>query len=130
MSQAGTLKAQVTGNAAQLDLLRTQELALRNQLRLFPADIAELGALQRREKSAETIFNALQTNYFNAVVAKNMAVSDLSVVQEADPALAKVRPPLALSLIAIAVIALLGTVGIIALLDWYARSSVALSEAR
>ncbi|MFY9633039.1 MAG: hypothetical protein WAJ94_15665 [Candidatus Cybelea sp.] len=130
VSQAGTLKAQVTGNAAQIDLLRSQELALRNQLRLFPADIAELAALQRQEKSAETIFNALQTNYFNAVVAKNMAVSDLSVVQEADPALAKVKPPLALSLIAIAVIALLGTVGIIALLDWYARSSVALSEAR
>jgi succinoglycan biosynthesis transport protein ExoP len=130
VSQAGTLKAQINGNVAQLNSLRSQELALKSQLRLFPADMAELATLQRREKSAETIFNALETNYFNAVVAKNMAVSDLSVVQEADPALAKVRPPLALSLIAIAVVALLGTVGIIALLDWYAKSSVALSEAR
>ncbi|MGB6522931.1 MAG: hypothetical protein WBE83_14285, partial [Candidatus Cybelea sp.] len=130
VSQAGTLRAQVNGNIAQLNSLRSQELALKSQLRMFPADMAELSILQRQEKSAETIFNALQTNYFNAVVAKNMAVSDLSVVQEADPALAKVRPPLVLSLIAIAVIALLGTVGIIALLDWYARSSVALSEAR
>ena len=130
VSQAGTLRAQVNGNIAQLNSLRSQELALKSQLRMFPADMAELSILQRQEKSAETIFNALQTNYFNAVVAKNMAVSDLSVVQEADPALAKVRPPLVLSLIAIAVVALLGTVGIIALLDWYARSSVALSEAR
>jgi uncharacterized protein involved in exopolysaccharide biosynthesis len=130
VGQAGTLKAQITGNDAQLGLLRSQEIALRDQLRVFPRDVAELAALQRQEKSDETIYNALQTNYFNAVVAKNMAVSDLSVVQEADPALAKVRPPLALSLIAIAVIALLATVGIIALLDWYAGASVTLSEAR
>ena len=85
----------------------------------FSGDMAELQSAAPR-KIGRDIFNALQTNYFNAVVAKNMAVSDLSVVQEADPALAKVRPPLVLSLLAIAVIALLVTIGIIALLDWYA----------
>lgn len=129
VSQAGTLKAQIVGNLAQLDLLRSQEVALRGQLRTYPQDITELSALQRNAKSAESIYNALQTNYFNAVVAKSMAVSDLSVVQEADPALSKVRPPLALSLIAIAVVALLGTVGIVALLEWYAVRPLALREA-
>ncbi|HEX4012530.1 MAG TPA: hypothetical protein VHX17_01435 [Candidatus Cybelea sp.] len=129
VSQAGALKSQIIGNDAQLGLLRSQEIALRDQLRLFPADVAQLAALQRREKSDETIYNALQTNYFNAVVAKSMAVSDLSVVQEADPALAKVRPPLVLSLIAIGVIALLAAAGIVALMDWYAGASAARREA-
>lgn len=129
VSQANSLKAQVTGNIAQLSLLRSQELALRNQLRVLPSDTSQLAALQRQAKSAETIYTALQTQYFNAVVAQNMAVSDLSVVQQADPSLAKVRPPLALSLVAIAVIALLISVGIVALLEWYATSQMSLSEA-
>jgi polysaccharide biosynthesis transport protein len=130
VSQASTLRAQITGNIAQLNLLRSQELTLRDQLRAFPGDISELSALQRQAKSAENIYNVLQTNYFDAVVAKNMAVSDLSIVQEADPALAKVRPPLALSFVAIAIIAVMATVGIVALLEWYAASSMALSAAR
>jgi uncharacterized protein involved in exopolysaccharide biosynthesis len=129
VSQASTLKAQVTGNLAQLDVLRSQEDDLRNQLRTFPEDLTELASLQRRAKSAETIYDALQTNYFNAVVAKNMAVSDLSVVQEADPAVAKNKPPLTLSFLAIGVIALLGAVGWVFLLDRYRLSLLALREA-
>jgi uncharacterized protein involved in exopolysaccharide biosynthesis len=130
VSQAATLKAQVTGNIAQLDLLRSQELALRNQLRDFPANLTELASLQRQAKSAETIYNQLQTNYFNALVAKSMAVSELSVISQADPSLAKVRPPLALSLLAVAVFAILATVAIVALLEWLAVSTLAYSEAR
>lgn len=130
VSQAATLKAQVTGNIAQLDLLRSQELALRNQLRDFPANLTELASLQRQAKSAETIYNQLQTNYFNALVAKSMAVSELSVISQADPSLAKVRPPLALSLLAVAVFAILATVAIVTLLEWLAVSTLAYSEAR
>lgn len=129
VSQASTLKAQVTGNLAQLDVLRSQEDDLRNQLRTFPADLTELASLQRRAKSAETIYDALQTNYFNAVVAKSMAVSDLSVVSEADPAVAKNKPPLTLSFLAIGVIAILGAVGWVSLLDRYRLSALALREA-
>jgi uncharacterized protein involved in exopolysaccharide biosynthesis len=76
------------------------------------------------------MYNQLQTNYFNAVVAKNMAVSELSVISEADPNLAKVRPPLVLSLLAVGVFAILATVAIVALLEWLAVSTLALSEAR
>jgi polysaccharide biosynthesis transport protein len=128
--QAATLRAQVTGNLAELRVLHAQEAALQDQLRDLPADVSVLNALQRQVKSAEDIYNALQTNYFNAVVAKSMAVSDLSVIQEADPTLAAVRPPRLVSLVAITIVAFLATVAIIALLEWLAVSSLSLSEAR
>lgn len=129
-NQTATLRAQIVGNASELSILRGQEAALRDQLRDFPGSVTELAGLQRQVKSSEDIYNDLQTNYFNAVVAKNMAVSDLSVIQQADPGLASVKPPRLLSLIAVAVVAFLVTVAIIALLEWLAVSSLSLSEAQ
>lgn len=129
-SQTANLQAQIAGDLAQLSLLQTQEASLLDQLRLYPQDIAQLSTLQRQAKAAESIYDALQNNYFNAVVAKSMAVSDLSVVQNADPALASVRPPRLPSLLAVIVVAFLATVALVALLDWYAAGSLALSEAR
>lgn len=129
-NQAATVRAQITGNLSEMRILRAQEAALRDQLRDFPGNANELAALQRQAKSAEDIYNALQSNYFNAVVAKSMAVSDLSVIQQADPALATVKPPRLLSVLAVAVIALLVTIAVIALLEWLAVSSLSLSEAR
>ena len=96
-NQAATLRAQIAGSTAQVSALRDQESALLGRLRVFPGDISELSDLQRREKSAEAIYDAIQSNYFNAVVAQNMAVSDLSIVQYADPAAASVKPPRMLS---------------------------------
>ncbi len=129
-NQAATLRSQITGSLGELGVLRSQEAALRDQVRDFPAQATDLLALQRQAKSAEDIYNALQTNYFTAVVAKSMAVSDLSVIQEADPTLAKVRPPRPLLLIAVAVIALFVTLAIVALLEWFAVSTLSPSEAR
>lgn len=127
-SQAATLEGQIAGDTSQLNALRGQEASLLEELRLFPAGVSELSDLQRREKAAEDIYNALQTNYFNAVVAQSMAVSDLSVIQEADPALATVRPPRLLSLVAVLVIAFLITLAIVALLEWQPLGSMPLRE--
>lgn len=129
-SQAATLRAQIAGNAAQLHLLRSQESALLGQLRVFPGQLSELSALQRQQKAAETIYEALQSSYFNAVVAKSMAVSDLSIIQNADPALATVRPPKSLGLIAAILVAALIALGIVGLLDWSPAQSIARSEVR
>ncbi len=130
MSQTATLQAQIAGDSAQLGTLRSQEASLLNQLRLYPEDVSQLSNLQRQAKAAEAIYDALQSNYFNAVVAKSMAVSDLSVIQDADPAFATARPPRLPALLAVIVVAFCAAVGIVALLDWYAVGSMALSEAR
>jgi len=129
-SQSATLGAQAAGDVAQLGVLRSQEASLHRQLRVFPRDVSQLATLQRQEKAAESIYNALQNNYFNAVVAKSMAVSDLSVIQYADPALATVRPPRLLSLLAVALVSLLATLAMVALLEASPAESASLSEVR
>jgi len=111
-------------------VLRSQEASLHRQLRVFPRDVSQLATLQRQEKAAESIYNTLQNNYFNAVVAKSMAVSDLSVIQYADPALATVRPPRLLSLLAVALVSLLATLAMVALLEASPAESASLSEVR
>jgi succinoglycan biosynthesis transport protein ExoP len=129
-SQAATLRAQTVGNSAQLTLLRSQEASLLDQLRVFPAGVSELSTLQRREKAAEAIYVALQNNYFNAIVARSMAVTDLSIVQYADPALATVRPARLISLLAVILVAALITLAIVALLEWSVPQSMSLGEVR
>jgi uncharacterized protein involved in exopolysaccharide biosynthesis len=129
-TQATNLQAQIAGDSAQLGLLRSQEASLLSQLRFYPEDIAELSDLQRQAKAAESIYDALQSNYFNAVVAKSMAVSDLTVLQAADPAFASARPPRLPALLTVVVVAFFAAVAIVALLDWYAVGAVHLSEAR
>jgi uncharacterized protein involved in exopolysaccharide biosynthesis len=129
-SQAATLQAQMAGDGAQLDVLRYQEASLLGRLRVFPEDVSELSNLQRRAKADEAIYDALQTNYFNAVVAKSMAVSDLSVIQYADPSEASVRPPRLPALIAVALVALVASLAIVAVLDRSTVGSMSLSEAR
>lgn len=128
-NQAATLRAQIAGSTAQVGALRNQEAALLGRLRVFPGDISELSDLQRREKSAEAIYDAIQSNYFNAVVAQNMAVSDLSIVQYADPAAASVKPPRMLALIMIAIVALFVTLAAVVLVEWTSDSR-ALAQAR
>ncbi len=129
-TQAATLQSQINGDLSQLRVLDSQESALSAQLQVYPQFMSDLSTLQRKEKSAETIYDALQTNYFNAVVAKNMAVSDLTIVQYADPALATARPPRLPALFAVIAVALVATLGLVFLLDWYAVGSMSLSEAR
>ncbi len=129
-SQGATLQGQINGNLSQLRVLHEQEATLSSQLSVYPQNVSELSALQRKAKSAESIYDAIQTNYFNALVAKSMAVSDLTIVQYADPALATARPPRLPAILAVIAVALLSTIALIYLLDWYAVGSLSLSEAR
>lgn len=126
--QAATLEAQIAGQTSELRTLHAQEDGLESQLRAFPGLVSRLSSLQRRAKSAETIYDSLQSSYFNAIVAKNMAVSDLSIVQRASPELAEVRPSLVLAIAIMLVIAALVTIAAIVLLDWRRRAQAALPE--
>jgi uncharacterized protein involved in exopolysaccharide biosynthesis len=123
-SQAAALQSRIAGDVAQLQQLKSQESLLLNH----PEDISQLSNLQRQAKAAESVYDALQSNYFNAVVAKSMAVSDLSIIQLADPSLATARPQRLLSLFVVSVVAFLATVAIVFVLDRY--TAVALPPLR
>ncbi len=105
--QLAGFRTESAGDGAQMEQLQRQETALYLSLRQAPSGVSELSNLQRQVKSDEAIYDALQDNYFKAVVAKNMAVSDLAVVSWADPAMADVRPRRSAAIAVIALVSLL-----------------------
>jgi polysaccharide biosynthesis transport protein len=116
------LQSQVQGDSAQLSALRTQEASLHAQLVSLPSVLMQYDRLQREVKTDGALYDALEAAYYNAVVAENMAVSDVAVVQLADPAVAETRPPLSIALLSIVLIATFFAFGMTFLVDWYATA--------
>jgi capsular exopolysaccharide synthesis family protein len=97
--QAAQYQSQAAADAAQLNALRNQRNALTPTLSKLPAQTAALADLQRQSKSAEDVFNALQQKYNNAAVARDTALSDVTVTQPATASTASVKPNFLMNLI-------------------------------
>jgi capsular exopolysaccharide synthesis family protein len=110
--QAEQYQTQIASDSAQLAELKKQEKGLDPQLASLPAETATLANLQRQAKSAEDVFTALQQKYNNAAIARDTALSDVTVTQAADPRFADVKPHLftnmLLGIVLGAVLAVLG----------------------
>ncbi len=105
---AAQLRAQIASAHSQISTLRSQRVAMHPSLAKLPKEAAQLADLERAQKSAETVYSALQSKYDNASVAKSTALSDVTVTQPATAAGALVRPNLLLNtLVAILVGAIL-----------------------
>jgi polysaccharide biosynthesis transport protein len=89
---------QVASDSAQLIALKKQRQQLDPQLTGLPAQTATLANLQRQAKSAEDVYTALEDKYNNATVARDTALSDVTVTQPADPRYADVKPHLLVNL--------------------------------
>jgi polysaccharide biosynthesis transport protein len=85
---------QVASDNAQLAALKRQQQELNPQLASLPAQTATLANLQRQAKSAEDVYAALQEKYNNAAIARDTALSDVTITQPADPNFADVKPHL------------------------------------
>jgi len=97
--QAATYQSQAAADAAQLTVLTKQRSDMNPTLQKLPAQAAALADLQRQATSATDVFNALQQKYNNAAVAKDTALSDVTVTQPASPGTADVKPNLILNTI-------------------------------
>jgi polysaccharide biosynthesis transport protein len=97
--QAEQYATQVASDNAQLVALKTQQRQLNPQLATLPAQTATLANLQRQAKSAEDVYTALQGKYNNATIARDTALSDVTITQPADPHFADVKPHLATNLL-------------------------------
>jgi uncharacterized protein involved in exopolysaccharide biosynthesis len=117
-----TLRSQVQGDSAQLSAIRAQEAGLHARLLSLPSVLAQYDRLQSEVKTDSALYDALESGYYNAIVAENMAVSDVAVVQLADPAVVETRPPLSIALLSIVLIALVFAFGITFVVDWYATA--------
>jgi succinoglycan biosynthesis transport protein ExoP len=97
--QVATATGNVASDSAQLQALDAQRRQMEPALAALPSQAATLADLQRQATSAQDVYTALQTSYNNATIAKDTALSDVTVTQPADPATATVRPDLKLNVL-------------------------------
>ncbi|MBC5805432.1 MAG: hypothetical protein DLM53_03185 [Candidatus Eremiobacter antarcticus] len=97
--QAATLRAQISGDAAQLGTLQGQLNPMSSDLRKLPAETVQLANLQRKAKLTEDVYTAMQQKLNEATVAKTTALSDVAITQAATPGDADVKPKLLLNLL-------------------------------
>ena len=97
--QVAQFTTQIASDKAQVSALGKQEDEMNPQLAGLPAQAATLANLQRNAKSAEDIFSALQQKFNNATIAKDTALSDVTITQPANARLASVSPNLLLNLL-------------------------------
>lgn len=90
--QAATLRAQVAADNAQVGQLRVQRQAMIPVINSLPGKAAELFELQRRDKLAENVLNALQQKLNEANITKATALSDVTITQPASASDYTMRP--------------------------------------
>jgi succinoglycan biosynthesis transport protein ExoP len=97
--QAEQYATQAASDKAQLVVLKQQQKALAPEIASLPAQTATLANMQRQAKSAEDVYTALQEKYNNAAIARDTALSDVTITQPADPHMVDVKPHLMTNLV-------------------------------
>lgn len=97
--QQAQYSAQVAADRAQVAELQRQRKDMQPTLQKLPAQAAALADLQRAAQSAQDVYSALQQKYNNANIARDTALSDVTITQPASPASARVSPNLILNLL-------------------------------
>lgn len=97
--QQAQYSAQVAADQAQLGALSHQRDQMNPTLRNLPAQAAVLADLQRNAQSAQDVYTALQQKFNNANIARDTALSDVTVTQPASPSSARVTPNILLNLV-------------------------------
>lgn len=97
--QAAGYQAQSASDAAAIAVLSKQRRDMTPTLQKLPAQAATLAELQRQSESAQNVVNALQAKYNNDSIAKDTALSDVTVTQPALASMAAVKPNLMLNLL-------------------------------
>jgi capsular exopolysaccharide synthesis family protein len=98
LQQQANYESQIAADQAQLNALTKQRQQMDPTLQKLPAQAAILADLQRNAQSAQDVYTALQQKYNNANIARDTALSDVTVTQPASPSAAKVSPNLTLNL--------------------------------
>jgi capsular exopolysaccharide synthesis family protein len=96
--QAGTLKAQIASDSAQVTALKAERTRQEPIIRGLPLRAATLIQLKRQAKQDEDVFNALQHKYGEARVAQTTTLSDVAVISRATASDAEVHPNLLVNL--------------------------------
>lgn len=97
--QEAQYNAAAAADAAQIGALKQQRTAMNPMLAKLPGEFAKLADLQRNAQSAQDVYTALQQKYNNAAIARDTALSDVTVTQPASAREASVTPNIFLNLL-------------------------------
>jgi capsular exopolysaccharide synthesis family protein len=96
--QAATLQTQIASADEQVNTLKAQRAAAQPRLDRLPVESRRITDLQREEKSAEGVYDALQRKYQDALISRTTALSDVAITQAASPDVYNVAPNIAFNL--------------------------------
>jgi succinoglycan biosynthesis transport protein ExoP len=97
--QQAQYQAQAASDQASIVELQRQRTQMNPTLQKLPAQAAQLADLQRAAQSAGDVYGALQQKFNNANIARDTALSDVTVTQPASANSARVSPNLMLNLL-------------------------------
>ncbi|HZZ66423.1 MAG TPA: GumC family protein, partial [Candidatus Baltobacteraceae bacterium] len=97
--QQAQYQSQVAADQAQIGELSRQRNEMNPRLANLPGQAAVLADLQRNSQSAQDVYTALQQKFNNANIARDTALSDVTITQPATPNSAKVVPDLFLNVL-------------------------------
>lgn len=97
--QQAQYQAQIAADSAQMKVLSKQRDDMNPRLQKLPGQAATLADLQRNAQSAQDVYTALQQKFNNANIARDTALSDVTVTQPASANSARVTPNLLLNLL-------------------------------
>ncbi len=97
--QQAQYQSQAAADRAQLAVLNRQRDEMNPRLQKLPAQAAILADLQRNAQSQQDVYTALQQKFNNANIARDTALSDVTITQPAAANNARVTPNLMLNLL-------------------------------
>ncbi len=98
-TQATQLSSQIASAAAQVQTLSQQIAAYKPTISSLPAKARRIAELERAVKASQDYLAGLQEKNRDAIIAKSTAISDITVMEPADPATAEKRPLIVLNLL-------------------------------
>ncbi len=90
--QAATLQATIASSSAQARMLSSQVAQAQPGLDALPVEAHRITELQRRVKSAQNVYDALERKNQDALISRTTALSSVAITQAADPNVYSVTP--------------------------------------
>ncbi|HEY7980756.1 MAG TPA: polysaccharide biosynthesis tyrosine autokinase [Candidatus Eremiobacteraceae bacterium] len=90
--QAATLRTQIASDTQQMTALQSQQHQNQALVGQLPSVAQRLANLQRDAGLANGVYSTLRQHYDDAMVAKTLALSNVTVSEAANPAFAQVKP--------------------------------------
>jgi capsular exopolysaccharide synthesis family protein len=120
--QAASLRQQIAGDDSQIATLQQQHNTFGVQVASLPQTARQLADLQRNAQLAEGVYDSLRQHYNDALVAKTMALSNVSFLLAARKEWVKTVPNLVLTIVLGLVLGLILAVAGVFIVDFFDNS--------